>query len=163
MRTRNRQFFITLTLLSALLLFGLSGSEDAWAQSERLGYTNKIGGFGGVVQESSDFAAVIGVNYQWMFHEDFGLGGLLEFSGGGVGRTWLIGVPLYFHTRSPLYFLVAPGIEFEDSDSDLFFRVGVGYEFAFNPRWSLVPAFNVDFVENDDTKFVYGLGVFYAF
>ena len=163
MKKIDRTLFIAFGLLTALLLFGLIGHEDAWAESNRFGYNHKLGGFGGLVQESSDFAAVIGVNYQWMFHEDFGLGGLLEFSGGGVGRTWLIGVPFYFHTRSPLYFLVAPGIEFEDSDSDLFFRVGVGYEFEFNPRWSLVPAFNVDFVENDDTKFVYGLGVFYAF
>jgi outer membrane lipoprotein SlyB len=38
-------------------------------------------------------------------------------------------------------------LEFEDSETNLLFRAGLGYEFELRPRLSLAPEFNVDFGE----------------
>lgn len=145
-----------------ILSAGIVGGNNVYAESEEQEHRNKLGIFGGITQESSEIDGSLGLEYEYLFVEGLGIGGILELTFGGVDRSWLAAVPFYFHPYDEWYIALAPGFEFEGSDSNILLRVGVGYEFEFKPQWSLVPEFNVDFTE-EDTKLVYGFAVVYSF
>jgi hypothetical protein len=111
--------------------------------------------------DGSENGASIGLEYVYRISPLFSIGGLGEYAGGDF-NSWVIGIPLYIRPYAGWFFRLAPGLEFEDSETNFLFRVGSGYEFELMPRWLLSPEINVDFVDGD-TKLVYGLTLSWEF
>lgn len=98
----------------------------------------------------------IGLDYEYRFSRAWGLVAAFEWVGGDA-RNWLMGLAPAVHPVAGLKILAGPGIEHNDGENEFVFRVGLGYEFDVG-RWSLTPAFNVDFVDSEET-YVYGIYV----
>ena len=163
MRTVTKKKLIPLGVFFIFLFAGIGGNNTVCAEPEEMEHRNKLGVFGGITQENSDLDGSLGLEYEYLFIEGIGVGGILEFTSGGVERSWLAAVPLYFHPYDEWFIVLAPGIEFEGSEGNIVLRAGVGYDFEFMPQWSLAPQFNVDFLEGDDTKLVYGFAIVYSY
>ena len=118
--------------------------------------------FGGITQGGADHGASIGLEYEYRINALFGAGAFGEYAGGDFD-SWVIGVPVFVHPYAGWFILLAPGVEFEDSETSLLLRTGVGYEFEFLPRWALAPEFNVDLIEGGETKTVYGVSLSFEF
>ena len=142
-------------IMLALLLIGVGGNENASAESEEIEHRNKVALFGGVTQQNSKFGGSIGLGYEYRIYKLWGVGGMAEFTRADVERRMAFGIGAYIHPYADLYFLLGPGVEFEDNEDSFTFRVGVGYDFELWPRRSLAPEFNVDFVSGGDTALVY--------
>jgi hypothetical protein len=155
-------------LLFLILFVGVSGNNNAWAESEGIEHRHKIFLFGGASQEDSEIDGSLGLGYEYRFTELFGIAGMAEFTGGEIERAMAFGIGATVHPYKGLYFLIGPGFEVvdpehEDREELFLFRIGVGYDFELTPRWSLAPEFNVDFVSGGETTLVYGLVLGYAF
>jgi hypothetical protein len=118
--------------------------------------------FGGVTQHGGDAGASIGLEYEYRVNPLFGIGAFGEYAGGEID-TWVFGIPGFIHPYAGWFIRLAPGLEFEGSETLYFFRTGVGYEFELSPRWGLAPEFNMDILEGNKTEFVYGLSLIYGF
>ncbi|HUV64998.1 MAG TPA: hypothetical protein VMW24_13955 [Sedimentisphaerales bacterium] len=110
--------------------------------------------------ESED-GFTIGFTYERRFSELLGMGGFYEYAAGDFDK-WSVGVPLFIHPYEGFRFALAPGLEHRHGDDEFLFRAGVGYEFELSERWIVMPEFNVDFVDGDESL-VFGLTLGYGF
>ena len=149
-----RSILFCIFILMVLTSNGVCDELESKAHEEKE-YRKGIALFGGNTQDGSENGASIGLEYLYRISPHFSIGGLGEYAGGDFD-SWVIGIPLYVRPYAGLYFRLAPGLEFEDSETDFLFRTGLGYEFELSPGWLLAPDFNVDFVDGE-TKLVYGL------
>lgn len=113
---------------------------------------------GGEVGEETrtETDGTIGLDYEYRFSRAWGLVTAFEWVGGDA-RNWMVGIGPAFHPVAGLKLFGGPGFEHNDAENEFIFRVGLGYEFDVG-RWSLTPAFNLDFVDGEQT-YVYGLYV----
>jgi hypothetical protein len=149
---------VLITLNSAALSDELEATSDSATIENR----NKIILFGGVTQDGGEVGASIGLEYEYRINPLFGIGAFGEYAGGDFD-TWVFGIPGFIHPYAGWFIRLAPGLEFEGSETLYLFRTGVGYEFELSPRWGLAPEFNVDLLEGGKTEFVYGLSLSYGF
>jgi len=124
-------------------------------------YLNTTECFLGASFGDGDGGFTIGVNYERRLSELIGAGFFYENTMGGDDR-WTIGVPVFFHPHEGWRFVVAPGMQRKDGDTDFLLRGGVGYEFELDNSWILVPQFNLDFTDGD-TICVAGASIGYRF
>jgi hypothetical protein len=113
---------------------------------------------GGTYEDSdhgSENGFTIGLIYEHRFSELLGFGGFFEYAAGDFDK-WSIGVPLFIHPHEGWRFVLAPGLEHRDSDDEFLFRTGVGYEFELSEQWVMIPEFNVDFVDGEES-YAYGI------
>jgi hypothetical protein len=155
-----RSLLYCIFILVALTSSGVCDELESKAHEEK-DYRNVIALFGGNTQDGSENGASIGLEYVYRISPLFSIGGLGEYAGGDF-NSWVIGIPLYIRPYAGWFFRLAPGLEFEDSETNFLFRVGLGYEFELMPRWLLSPEINADFVDGD-TKLVYGLTLSWEF
>ena len=155
-----RSLLYCIVMMVALTSMGVCGELESKAHEEK-DYRNVIALFGGNTKDGSENGASIGLEYVYRISPLFSIGGLGEYAGGDFD-SWVIGVPVIIHPHAGWFFRLAPGLEFEDSETNFLFRAGSGYEFELMPRWSLAPEINVDFVDGD-TKLVYGLTLSWEF
>jgi hypothetical protein len=121
---------------------------------------NSVELFLGNTHEDGEDGFSFGLSYEYRLNELFGIGGFLEHADGDFDK-WIVGLPLYIHPYRGFRFLVAPGLEREDSENEFLFRTGVSYEFEFG-SWAIAPEFNVDFVDGDEAL-VYGVSFGWKF
>lgn len=76
-----------------VLLVAMAVNPDAKAESEGIEHRNKLSLFGGVTQESSDFGASLGLEYEYRLSQLWSISGLLEYVGGDFD-AWVIGFPV---------------------------------------------------------------------
>lgn len=119
---------------------------------------NSVEVFVGGTFDDGDGEASFGLSYERRLNSAFGLGALAEYTN---GREWVLAVPFNWHVTESWKLMVAPGVEFEDGDSEYLTRVGTSYEFKFS-GWSLAPELNVDFV-GGEVKTVVGVSVGWEF
>ena len=100
---------------------------------------------GGTDSETAGSGFTIGVDYEYRFHKNFGIGVMGEYADLDHA-AWIVGVPFVLHPWQGLRLTVMPGVEFTDGHSNYLTRVGVGYDFHVGD-WSLTPTVNVDFVD----------------
>ena len=123
-------------------------------------------------QEEANYFTV-GAEYEYRFHPLAGWSGAVEYVT-DVG-SWVFVFPVVLHPAGGLKILAGPGLEHksrrrsesseDDEDSgnaeNLFlFRIGVNYAFEFGGWYSIVPALELDFVNEDDgvaKALVYGM------
>ena len=121
--------------------------------------------FGGLTQaeeDSSENGATIAFAYTYRIHHPASAGGLLEYAGGDID-AWLVGLPFKVTPWAGWFLLIAPGVEIESSETSAMFRIGTGYDFELDEKWSLAPEFYVDLSRFFGTTYVFGLAVSRSF
>ena len=106
-----------------------------------LGVETKDGG------ESKDGFA-IGGQYELQFHENWGVGGIVEFLGQDTIRDLVLAFPVAFHPGAGFRLFAGPGVEFLPKGEKFLFRVGGGFEIHLPGHWHVAPEFFVDLIES---------------
>jgi hypothetical protein len=125
------------------------GGEHGEAESESDG-----GETGSETKRETDGS--IGLDYEYRLNRAWGLVVGFEWVGGDT-RQWMAGLGAMLHPVAGLKLLAGPGVERHEGEEEFLFRLGAMYDFEVG-SWSLTPAFNVDFVDGEQT-YVYGLYV----
>ena len=149
-------FSKSLIMICALICL-LAFSPMVMAQEE----PHRLTLFGGLTQDrnnTSETGATIGLAYSYRIDPLWSIGGLLDYAGGDIDAL-IIGVPLKVFPWAGWFLLLAPGFEFESSETNVMLRIGTGYDFELGQGWSLAPEFYVDLNRVKGTKWVYGLAL----
>jgi len=159
----KRLICITVVLTFGLLILLVPGDLKAEDDQgiETVKHRHRIELFLGGTHEGSNDAFATGLGYEYRLSNLFGVGGFVEHAK-KENHVWTFGVPLYAHPYKGFRFLLAPGLEQEESKNHFLMRTGVAYEVEIG-RWSITPEFNIDFVEGGHRGLVYGLSFGYAF
>lgn len=110
---------------------------------------------GGTSSSGGKHGATIGVEYEYRFHQKFGVTGILDYAGGEIDTT-IVAAGLLYHAVADLRLLVAPGADFHDGKEEFVVRVGAVYDFHVGD-WSISPTLHIDLLEAKENV-VYGLG-----
>ena len=138
-------------LLAAASSFASGGGQDAGADGDHRGYhLNYLAVFGGITDEDRrERASTVGIEYERLLSERFGIGALVEHAFGDLDFT-IYAIPLAFHSGNWRWY-VAPGIEDPDHHpgNEFLLRVGVEYFFQVG-NYHVGPQFDVDFVDGEE-------------
>ena len=155
---------VILLAVSAPYLFAAEQTHETHQDSGHY-HRNMVELLLGNTYEDADHGSengfTIGFTYERRFSELLGVGGFYEYAAGDFDK-WSVGVPLFIHPYKGFRFALAPGLEHRHGDDEFLFRTGVGYEFELSERWILMPEFNVDFVDGEESLVV-GLILGYGF
>ncbi|MEH6593591.1 MAG: hypothetical protein V7746_25210 [Halioglobus sp.] len=99
----------------------------------------------------------LGLEYERRFNDSFGVGGVIEYTGGDA-EVWVAAIPFAYHTGH-WKFYVAPGVEDGHHGTEELLRLGGEYAFELSSGWEVAPQLNVDFVDCED---VWVFGVLFA-
>lgn len=99
-------------------------------------------------------APALGLEYERRFSESFGVGGVLEYTGGDA-EVWVAAIPFAYHIGH-WKFYVAPGVEDGHHGTEELVRLGGEYAFELSGGWEVAPQINVDFVDGEDA-WVFGV------
>lgn len=151
------------TLLSAAAY--ASGEEDSGDHVHPHHLAFFIGGGyeTGREGEESDKGLVTGVEYEYRFRHNWGIGGVVEALGGDTIREVSMVVPVSLHPHSGWRIFAGPGYEFTEKKDKALFRIGSGYSFHLNDRWVVAPEVLVDFINGGATVFLAGVAFGFGF
>ncbi|MEH6570519.1 MAG: hypothetical protein V7709_15675 [Halioglobus sp.] len=90
----------------------------------------------------------LALEYERRFNESFGVGGIIEYTGGDA-EVWVAAIPFAYHTGH-WKFYVAPGVEDGHHGTEELVRLGGEYAFELSSGWEVAPQLNVDFVDGDE-------------
>ena len=105
----------------------------------------------------------LGLEYEYRFHEKWGVGAVLEALGQDTVRNWLLVFPVSLHPGGNWRLVAGPGIESTPKKDKFAFRFGVGYHIGIGGNWSLNPEAFLDLIETGENTWVLGLALGYAF
>ena len=154
----------TYLCLAAVTAVGAEASgpdhDRAAGSGEEHGFhRNHLAFFLGVTSggEHEDAAPTIGVDYERQLTRVFGIGAMLDVTGGDR-REGVLGIPFVLHASRAAKIVVAPSVERirETRETEPLLRLGFLYDFEVG-RMTVAPTFNVDFVEGDQ---LYVVGVY---
>jgi hypothetical protein len=161
-----------------------SDVEDHGETAEHHGHSfhpNDLGVFLGATDEQGhDLQFTYGLDYERRFSEHLGIGGLIDYAGGGLRNT-VLAVPVFWHPGGGWKLIAAPGVEFhngrggggehatgdgghgeaDDDETHFLFRIGAGYHVHVSDHWGVVPTVDLDFVDGEEV-WVYGVGLAYG-
>ena len=152
-----------IVFMSVFCLTVAAGSAYGQGASGQLSdyHLNTVECFLGASAGDGESGFTLGVSYERRLSDMMGLGFFNEYTMGDMDR-WTIGLPVFFHPDEGWRFVVAPGMQHRDGDTDFLLRGGVGYEFELEDDWVVVPQFNLDFADGD-TICVFGASIGYKF
>lgn len=116
--------------------------------------------FVGNTHDGDENGFTLGLDYAYRFNRWIGLGGLIDYAGQDF-RSFIVGVPIFFHATEHLAFELAPGIENRDGEDNALVRLGAIYGFPVG-RVDLAPMVAADFVDSE-TIWVVGLNIVWEF
>jgi len=132
--------------------------------TETIEYRHRAELFFGVAHEEGGDEFAAGLAYEYRISRLLGVGGFVEHAG-EEEDVWTFGVPLFVHPFKGARFLLAPGwetkeVESEEKETEQSFltRAGIAYEYEVG-RWSITPELNVDFIEGGHHVLVYGVSI----
>jgi hypothetical protein len=117
--------------------------------------------FMGNTHDGSEDGFTVRMDYEYRLSETNGIGGLVEYASGELD-SWVFAAPLFIHPYKGLRLLVALGFEYGHSEAEFLIRTGIAYEFEMGERWTIIPEFDIDFVDSEE-KYVYGIAFGYEF
>lgn len=153
-------------LLPAIVLLIIMAPGTAPAEEEHEGAAHSFHRhhaalfIGNTQNDGSEHGLSVGMEYEYRINQWLGLGGLVEYAAGDFEHL-LIAIPLFIHPYEDWLFAVAAGTEIHKDEEenkgkrDWLVRTSVGYQFQFGEKYSITPAFHVDFSEHE-TLFIYG-------
>ena len=112
-------------------------------------------------QDEQGFA--FGVEYEFRFHERWGVGAVVEALGQDTVRNVLVVAPFSFHPGKGWRLVVGPGVEFTPTKDKFAVRLGTGYEFHISEHWTVAPEFFLDLIETGENTWVGGVAFGYGF
>ena len=152
---------IFLNILIALLLIVLLPEtllgQEAHEEKER---KNEISLFLGATSSTDATAFTIGLDYQYRISRVFGVGAIFDHATGEINSI-LVAPALFLHVKR-FSFIVAPGVEFSDENTEFVSRVGVGYVIEIS-RFSISPALFFDTERDENPSLVYGVSLGFEF
>jgi hypothetical protein len=144
-------------------------------------FKNEVALFlGGTEEHGHDTEFTWGLDYKRRIAERWAVGAFFDYAGGELRNAVLAPMVAFWPGLGNLQLRAAAGVEFHEgrgggghqksgeageADQDVtyfLFRVGVGYDIHLGESFGLVPAINLDFVNNEKV-WVYGLAVTYGF
>jgi len=114
-----------------------------------------------VAHSDNENGGTIGVEYEYNRRSNFGIGGMLDLTG-GTFREAFLAVPLYFHLGERLVLIGAPGVNFSTFDEQLAVRLGGGYEMPLGDL-TLRPSLYYDVIDSEDNVWVFGVAFLKSF
>ncbi len=129
--------------------------------------------FGAVKTDGANLITIPtwGIDYQYWINQKFGVGlkGDIEIMEYVVEteeeiqltRTnpFIISTVFLYNPFTRGYFLMGPGIEFEENHNFFIIRFGAGYEFEIPGHWDFSPEILFDLKEGHIGSFTWGIGV----
>ncbi len=112
-------------------------------------------------EDANGFA--VGIEYEFRFHEKWGVGAVVEGLGQDTIRNALVVLPVSFHPGGHWRIIAGPGMEFTPKKDKFAVRLGVGYEIPLAGHWSLSPEVFLDLFETGENTWVGGLALGYGF
>ncbi len=112
-------------------------------------------------EKDKGFAA--GLEYEYRFHERWGVGGVFETLGGDTIREISLIVPVSLRPVGGLRLVAGPGYETTEKKDKFLLRLGAGYEFHLGGNWTLAPELNADFVDGGAIIWLGGVAIGYGF
>ncbi len=158
--SRWKIVFVSVFCLTAVAGSACGQSRGASGQLPDY-HLNTVECFLGASAGDGESGFTLGVSYERRFSDLIGVGFFNEYTMGDMDR-WTIGLPVFFHPDEGWRFVVAPGMQHRDGDTDFLLRGGVGYEFELEQDWVVVPQFNLDFADGDAIC-VFGASIGYRF
>ena len=168
-----RRWLMT-ALLSALPFFAANGVAAGDEAHEESGHRANHLAFivGHAEEEQSDghheSGSVLGLDYIRHLTHRWGIGATFEMESFGDNhkRYGILAFPVSYYPGGGNWRLfAAPGVEFDEpwDPEKAILRIGVGYNFHLDHRWSISPEAQVDFVEGGTTVYVFALAFGVAF
>lgn len=112
-------------------------------------WRNRVSGYvGALFEEGAGTALTLGAEYEWRFHEWYGIGAYADFVTGGH-RSLLLGPAFNLHPVGGLGIMLAPSAERANNDWFFAFRLGFEYEFEVRNRWAVAPTLALDFARGE--------------
>ena len=144
-----------LALLAVILIAAPARAQHSGEHAEgHEAHQNFVALFTGFTHEDRrDNAFTVGAEYARVFGERLTIGALAEHAF-GKNSFWILAIPFGYEMGN-WRAVVAPGVEFVDSESNNLVRLGIEYELEVD-GWGVAPAFAVDFVEEDVVP-IYGV------
>jgi hypothetical protein len=99
-------------------------------------------------------APALGLEYQRRLNDSFGVGGIIEYTGGDA-EVWVAVIPFAYHTGR-WKFYAGPGVENGHHGTEELVRLGGEYVFELSGGWEVAPQINVDFVDGEEA-WVFGV------
>ena len=121
-------------------------------------WEQRVGAFLGATLEDDadpDAGFTFGLDYEWRFHQWYGIGGFAEAATSG-NRDAIVGPALLLHPVGAFRLALAPSAERALDAWHFTFRLGFVYDFAIRPKLVITPSFALDFTRG---KRLYVLGV----
>lgn len=154
-------FLLPALVLLIMMAPGTAPAEEAHEGAAHSFHRHHAALFIGNTQnDGSEHGLSVGMEYEYRINQWLGLGGLVEYAAGDFEHL-LIAIPLFIHPYEDWLFAVAAGTEIHKDEEenkgkrDWLVRTSVGYQFQFGEKYSITPAFHVDFSEHE-TLFIYG-------
>jgi hypothetical protein len=145
-------------LLCVGLLFPMISSASEEAHQHR----HHVAVFVGATHAEGTDEPTLGAHYEYLVTPKIGVGALVDHAGGDLDST-IVAAALGFHPHAGWTLIAAAGNENTDHGDEFIVRIGVGYDFELGGGWALRPQLNFDFVEDEETKEVYGISIGKAF
>jgi hypothetical protein len=135
-------------LLSVMSVFAIADEQTSSGEIHE--HLNELALFVGVTHEEGENEPSIGLEYERRLSERFGVGAIIEYTGGDSDST-VYAAPLFVHLSEPWKLVFAPGFEHSDGDDEFLFRTGIQYGIEMD-AWSITPNFNIDFVDGETNE-----------
>ncbi len=111
----------------------------------------------------NESAFAIGGEYEYRFHEKWGIGAAVEGLGRDTIRDGVLVVPISFHPSGGWRLFAGPGYEFTEKHDKPLLRVGAGYEFHLQGHWTISPEIVGDFISGGAQTWLAGVAIGYGF
>ena len=149
-----------MTKLSGLLLIwaSLLLPLASFASEEGQEHRHHLAVFIGATHAEGEDEPTVGVDYEYRLTQKIGVGALVDHAGGDLDST-IIAAALFIRPHEGWLLLAAAGNENTDHGDEFIARAGIGYEFGFHGGWSLTPQLNFDYVDDEETKEVFGVNI----
>lgn len=130
-RERSARPIFCMAAAALLLVPGLTSASEDGGHGKLPHHHLALFVGGGVETQSghSDHGGfAVGLEYEYRFHERWGVGAVVEALGQDTLRDNVVAVPVSFHPGGHWRLFAGPGIEFTDKKNKFVVRTGVGYE-----------------------------------
>lgn len=104
-----------------------------------------------------------GLEYELRFEEKWGIGVVLERVEVNHHTNTVLAVPFSYHPGGNWRLFAGPGYEYTKTKDKFLVRLGGGYEFHINDRWTLAPEVVFDLVEGGSEDYLIGVAIGYGF